>query len=146
MDWALSQKCKNRVKEIVGGGGTSATFCQSFIQFFLQSCFLFLERCIGTVWWDTVMSRGLDEWLTPIAVIMMIILLMTTMMIKTTLKQLWCNDDDGRDHEDKPMTFFKQVKRTLNFKLEICLSQNLAGLGATSFPESSRETSRRGAC
>lgn len=36
------------------------------------------------------------------------------------------------------MTFFKQVKRTLNFKLEIRVSQEpRAGLKTTSFPESS---------
>ena len=61
---------------------------------------------------------------------------------------LGANDDDGRYHEDKSMTFSKQVKHTLNYKLEILVSQELTSRGfkATSFPESSWGTSRRGAC
>ena len=45
------------------------------------------------------------------------------------------------------MTFFKQVKRTLNFKLEIRVSQEpRAGAQDNLFPRVLLGTSRRGAC
>ena len=42
-------------------------------------------------------------------------------------EMLGANDDDGRYHEDKSMTFSKQVKHTLNYKLEILVSQEPRG-------------------
>ena len=47
---------------------------------------------------------------------------------------LGANDDDGRYHEDESMTSFKQVKRTLNFKPEIRVSQELRGAQGNLFP------------
>ena len=45
------------------------------------------------------------------------------------------------------MTFFKQVKRTLNFKLEIRVSQEpRAGAQGNLFPRVLLGTSRRGSC
>ena len=45
------------------------------------------------------------------------------------------------------MTFFKQVKRTLNFKLEIRVSQEpRAGAQGNLFPRVLLGTSSRGAC
>jgi len=49
-------------------------------------------------------------------------------------KMLGANDDNGRYHEDKSMTFFKQVKHTLNFKLEIRVSQEPRGAQGNLFP------------
>ena len=49
-------------------------------------------------------------------------------------KMLGANDDNGRYHEDKSMTFFKQVIHSLNFKLEIRLSQEPCGAQGNPFP------------
>ena len=49
-------------------------------------------------------------------------------------KVLGANDDNGRYHEDKSMAFFKQVKHTLNFKLEIRVPQETRGAQGNLFP------------
>ena len=49
-------------------------------------------------------------------------------------EMLGANDDDGRYHEDKSMTFSKQVKHTLNYKLKYSYRKNLAGLQGNLFP------------
>ena len=137
MDWACVKTAKIELKK--WGGGTPAFFCQSFTKFACRYA-SFLKRSVGTVGKAPSWVEGwTNDWH----------LLHWLWWLSCWWRQWWLrrrysNDDVWSKrwlwslyHEDESMTFFKQVNRTLNFKLEIRVSQEYPGLKATFSPGSS---------
>jgi len=131
-----------------GGGGAPAFFCQSFTEF-ACSYASFLKRGVGTAGKAPSWVEGwTNDWH----------LLHWLWWLSCWWRQWWLrrrysNDDVWSKrwlwswyHEDESITFFKQVKRTLNFKLEIRVSQEPCGAQGNLFPRFLLGTSRRGAC